>query len=374
MMPLARFLVFANHAGEVDLSSAPVRAFIALLKQHHVDVDLTLSREPALCAQASACRPTPPSPIAAGAGRRTLVAAAACPSTPARRALPRRLRRHPAAGARAHDAGVRAPVGTASPHGSSYRGMHLLVRGAPAEAELGQLSAMRDRSAKLVGGTDARKLAGSARRRSHAPHLRRPQDHAPRQPALRSPLPRHRDPPPAEDELGHDAGVEGDVGADDAAVVAAPVAEERRSGDHVAVEAQARRDAPGARPARRRRVRPAPRRCRRRRARRAAPRRTSGRTCRAAARRARASATCRRTADRTSSRCRRSRPGTPPGGCGSRRVVRPLHHQRVGLKDDRAVRPEAPRVLEVQLHARRLPAGGVELHAATDGDLVAIPA
>src|SRR4029079_3962193 len=36
------------------------------------------------------------------------------------------------------------------------------------------------------------------------------------------------------------------------------------------------------------------------------------------------------------------------------------------------VRPDAPRVLEEQLHARRLPAGGVELHAAADRDLVAI--
>lgn len=58
-MPLARFRVFADHAGDVDLSAAPVRAFIALLKQHNVDVDLTLvSGEQWLMPRKGAVAPT----------------------------------------------------------------------------------------------------------------------------------------------------------------------------------------------------------------------------------------------------------------------------------------------------------------------------
>ena len=42
MMPIARFRVFADHAGEVDLTSPAVRSFVATLAQRHVDIDLTL--------------------------------------------------------------------------------------------------------------------------------------------------------------------------------------------------------------------------------------------------------------------------------------------------------------------------------------------
>ena len=59
MMPMARFRVFADHAGEVDLGSPSVRAFVALLKQRHVDVDLTLvSGEEWLLARKGVVMPT----------------------------------------------------------------------------------------------------------------------------------------------------------------------------------------------------------------------------------------------------------------------------------------------------------------------------
>src|SRR5262249_15449313 len=59
MMPMARFKVFADHAGELDLSSKPVRDFVVRLKQHHVVVDLTLvSGERWLLGRAGAIPPT----------------------------------------------------------------------------------------------------------------------------------------------------------------------------------------------------------------------------------------------------------------------------------------------------------------------------
>jgi Amidohydrolase family len=59
MMPLARFEVFADHAGELDLGAAPVRQLVADLQRHHVDVDLTLvSGERWLLARPGAVAPT----------------------------------------------------------------------------------------------------------------------------------------------------------------------------------------------------------------------------------------------------------------------------------------------------------------------------
>ncbi|HEY2747184.1 MAG TPA: amidohydrolase family protein [Polyangia bacterium] len=59
MLPMARFLVFANHAGEVDLASPAVRDFVALLVKHHVDLDLTLvSGEQWLMARRGSVGPT----------------------------------------------------------------------------------------------------------------------------------------------------------------------------------------------------------------------------------------------------------------------------------------------------------------------------
>jgi len=59
MLPLARFRVFADHAGEVDLSSPAVRAFVKTLAARHVDLDLTLvSGEEWLMARKGAVMPT----------------------------------------------------------------------------------------------------------------------------------------------------------------------------------------------------------------------------------------------------------------------------------------------------------------------------
>ncbi len=59
MMPMARFAVFANHAGEVDLKSPAVRDFVTLLQRRHVDLDLTLvSGEQWLMARRGTMAPT----------------------------------------------------------------------------------------------------------------------------------------------------------------------------------------------------------------------------------------------------------------------------------------------------------------------------
>jgi amidohydrolase family protein len=59
MMPMARFKVFADHAGEVDLGAPAFRAFLATLKQRAVALDLTLvSGEQWLLARTGAVGPT----------------------------------------------------------------------------------------------------------------------------------------------------------------------------------------------------------------------------------------------------------------------------------------------------------------------------
>ena len=150
MMPLARFLVFANHAGEVDLTSPAVRAFIALLKQHHVDVDLTLvTGEASLMARKGVVMPT----YAAVADRlpvqvrRTLFAGSGLPVDASSDARYRASFAATLKLARAlHDAGVAIAVGTDEQlYGFSlHRELELLVQAGIAPAEALQMATLGD--------------------------------------------------------------------------------------------------------------------------------------------------------------------------------------------------------------------------------------
>ena len=148
MMPLARFRVFADHAGEVDLTSAPVRAFIAMLKQHHVDVDLTLvSGEQWLMARKGQVAPT----YAAVADRlpvqvrRMLFAGGGLPTDAGSDARYRAAFAATLKLARAlHDAGVAIAVGTdVQLYGFSlHRELELLVEAGIAPAEALQMATL----------------------------------------------------------------------------------------------------------------------------------------------------------------------------------------------------------------------------------------
>ena len=148
MMPLARFRVFADHAGEVDLASAPVRAFIALLAQHHVDVDLTLvSGERWLMARKGQVAPT----YAAVADRlpvqvrRMLVAGGGLPADAGSDARYRASFAATLKLARAlHDAGVAIAVGTDELlYGFSlHRELELLAQAGIAPAEALQMATL----------------------------------------------------------------------------------------------------------------------------------------------------------------------------------------------------------------------------------------
>jgi hypothetical protein len=148
MMPLARFRVFADHAGDVDLASAPVRAFITMLKQHHVDVDLTLvSGEQWLMARKGEVAPT----YAAVADRlpvqvrRTLLAGGGLPIEAGSDARYRASFAATLQLARAlHDAGVAIAVGTDEQlYGFSlHRELELLVQAGIAPAQALQMATL----------------------------------------------------------------------------------------------------------------------------------------------------------------------------------------------------------------------------------------
>jgi cytosine/adenosine deaminase-related metal-dependent hydrolase len=142
MMPMARFAVFANHAGEVDLASPAVRDFVALLAKNHVDLDLTLvSGEQWLMARRGSVGPT----YAAIADRlpvqlRRMLASGG--GLPVDAGSDARYRASFAATLKlarlVHDAGVVIAVGTdVGPYGfSMHRELELLVQAGIAPAEV----------------------------------------------------------------------------------------------------------------------------------------------------------------------------------------------------------------------------------------------
>jgi hypothetical protein len=154
MMPMARFKVFADHAGEIELSSQPVRDFIARLAQRHVVVDLTLvSGERWLFGRAGALPPT----YAAVADRlppqtrRELLAGALPPDAGSDARYRAAFRATLALAAALHRAGVPLAVGTDETlYGFSLqRELELLVEAGLRPAEALQLATLGN--ARILG-------------------------------------------------------------------------------------------------------------------------------------------------------------------------------------------------------------------------------
>ena len=141
MMPMARFRVFADHAGEVDLTGPDVRKFIATLKKRNVDIDLTLVTGENLLARPGVVAPT----YAAVADRlpaqkrRELIDGGGLPLDSGSDARYRAAFTATLKLARAlHDAGVQIAVGTdENIYGfSMHRELELLVEAGIAPAEV----------------------------------------------------------------------------------------------------------------------------------------------------------------------------------------------------------------------------------------------